>query len=94
MNLIYPYGFTQEELNEEASRCNFHPAIKLALRWLVDDGHLTGAPKSINNNFASVAITCAVDAPDSPQTTLAIHKLIEAKDCAIRGYIESSELRG
>lgn len=84
----YSNGFTPEELHHEALHSDFHPALKAALRWLADDGHLTGTPKAINNRFGHVAIHVAIDSPGSPQSTLAVHKLVEAKDCAIRAWLD------
>lgn len=85
----YPFGYTPDELNQESLQSSFHPALKAALRWLADDGHLTGVTKSINNMFGHVAINVAIDSPGSPQSTLAVHKLVEAKDCAIRAWLDS-----
>lgn len=84
----YQFGFTLEELSNEAERSNFHPGVASALRWLADDGHLPENLRTINNWFGYVGISAAMNAPVSPQTTIAIHKLVEAKDAAIRGYIE------
>lgn len=85
----YQFGFTPEELAKQAKNSNFHPALAQALRWLADDGHLTGTPKTINNMFGRVAINIAIEAPNSPQTTIAVHKLVEAKDAAIRAWLDA-----
>lgn len=85
----YQLGFTPEELEAEAAKSSFHPALKGALRWLADDGHLSDVPKSINNMFGHAAINLAIDCPRSPQATITVHKLVEAKDCAIRAWLET-----
>lgn len=86
---VYPNGYSPEALESEAKSSNFHPALKAALRWLADDGHLTGVPKRINNMYGQVAINTAIDAPNSPQATIAVHKLVEAKDAAIRAWLDA-----
>lgn len=85
----YPHGFTPTDLEFLAEKNNFHPALKAALRWLADDGHLTGALKTVNNMFGYAAINTAEASPQSPQATIAVHKLVEAKDAAIRAWLDS-----
>jgi hypothetical protein len=89
MEIGYPNGYTTEDLEEVSAQGSFHPALKAALRWLADDGHLTGVPKILNNMFGHVAISTAMNAPQSPQSTIAVHKLVEAKDAAIRAWLDS-----
>jgi hypothetical protein len=84
----YSSGFTPDQLALEAGVSNFHPSITAALKWLADDGHLPINLKEINNIFGHVAIIIAMASPQSPQTTIAIHKLVEAKDAAIRGHLD------
>jgi hypothetical protein len=84
----YQFGFTNEELEREAERSNFHPALTAALKWLADDGHLQENLARINNKFGYVAIGVAMASPQSPQTTIAVHKLVEAKDAAVRSFLD------
>lgn len=86
----YPYGYTPEELAHVAQTQQLHPALAGALRWLADDGHLTGMPKSINNRFGNLAINVAINSPNSPQSTIAVNKLVEAKDAAIRAWLDAN----
>lgn len=84
-------GFTKQNLDDMAERHNFHPALKLALRWLVDDGRMPSHLTEIYNQFGDVAMEVAILSPQSPQTTIAVHKLVEAKDASIRAVIEERE---
>jgi hypothetical protein len=85
----HPFGFSVAELVREANRSGFHPALTAKLRWLADDGHLSGTPKLINNSFADLAIRVAVGSPRSPESTVAVTKLVEAKDAAIRSWLDT-----
>lgn len=85
----HPHGFTISELYQEAQISHFHPALRAKLRWLADDGHLSGIPRGINNVFGALAIQVAVTAPQSPETTVAVTKLVEAKDAAIRAWVDT-----
>lgn len=68
-----------------------NPAQKL-LRWF-DTEHLRPELAAIVEPFGLVAKTVA-DATVGPEGTTAVRKLIEAKDCAVRDYIEGKEQRG
>jgi uncharacterized protein YaaQ len=85
-------GFTKYDLEQHAAEGNFHQAVKSALRWLVDDGHLSKEMALINNSYAQVALALAYASPVSQQTTISINKLVEAKDAAIRAVIFQKEV--
>jgi hypothetical protein len=85
-------GFTKEDLDRHAVSGNFHTAVKSALRWLVDDGHLSDWLALINNAYAQIALALAYASPVSQQTTISINKLVEAKDAAIRAVILQKEV--
>lgn len=86
-----PPGFTRSELNAIAAENDFHPAVTQALRWFVDDGHLPYHLASINNRFAKLAMELALAAPKQTQTTNALNRLLESKDCAVRAFIAEEE---
>jgi hypothetical protein len=61
------------------------PAIEHLLRLFVYD-HLPKNLQSISSRFASLATTIAAG-PHNPETTVALRKLLEAKDCAVRAVV-------
>jgi len=46
-------------------------------------------PAEVSKGFADLAHATALRAPNSPETTVAIRKLLEAKDCAVRAVIST-----
>lgn len=84
-------GFSKAQLSAAAEEHNFHPAVVEALRWFVDDGHLPWNLAAINNSFGELAMNLAVAAPRQTQTTHCLHRLTEAKDCAVRAFIREEE---
>ena len=67
-----------------------NPAQKL-LRWFSTE-HLPADVAAIVEPFGLVAKAVA-DATVGPEGTTAVRKLIEAKDCAVRDYIERKDNR-
>jgi len=64
-----------------------HPAINQALKWFECD-HLKPELKMVAGAFKQLAYDLANYAPQSMETTHALRKLIEAKDCAVRAAVE------
>ncbi|MDX2058701.1 MAG: hypothetical protein SFV24_12930 [Gemmatimonadales bacterium] len=65
---------------------NMHPAI-LALLKFFDYKHLPVHLQDVSAPFGSLAQQVAERAPHSPETTVALRKLLEAKDCAVRAVL-------
>jgi hypothetical protein len=65
-----------------------NPAQRL-LRWFATD-HLSPELATVVEPFGLVAKAVA-DRAVGPEGTTAVRKLIEAKDCAVRDYIEGKE---
>lgn len=65
-----------------------NPAQKL-LRWF-DTTHLPPDLAQVVSPFRSLAEAVA-ERCAGPEGTTAVRKLIEAKDCAVRDYIEGKE---
>lgn len=63
-----------------------HPAAKHVLQFFAYD-HLPHRLKQISKPFADLAQQVAETAPDSPETTVALRKLLEAKDAAVRAAL-------
>jgi hypothetical protein len=68
-----------------------NPAQKL-LRWF-DTEHLSDELATVVEPFGLVAKAVA-DRTVGTEGTTAVRKLIEAKDCAVRDYIQGKEQRG
>lgn len=62
-----------------------HPSVQDAMRWLKPNPQLPSHMLAISQHFYDLAEELLRDIDvDSPQLTLALHKLVEAKDCAVR----------
>ena len=63
-----------------------HPAIQHVLKFFKYD-HLPEQLQAVSKDFALLAQTTAERAPDSQETTVALRKLLEAKDAAVRATL-------
>jgi len=63
-----------------------HPSITALLKFFAYT-HLPPHLQEVSAPFGVLAQTVADRAPDSPETTVAIRKLLEAKDCAVRAIL-------
>jgi hypothetical protein len=63
-----------------------HPAIRTALRGFEVE-HLPGDLRPTAQLFRNLALTLAEELPSDPETTIALRKLVEAKDCAVRAIV-------
>ena len=63
-----------------------HPAITHVLQYFKCD-HLPQHLQDVSNPFAELANTVADTNPDSQETTVALRKLLEAKDAAVRAAL-------
>lgn len=61
----------------------FNPAIQHVLKFFAY-AHLPERLQAISAPFAGLANQIAERSPDSPETTVALRKLLEAKDAAVR----------
>lgn len=68
-----------------------HPAISHVLRFFAFD-HLPQHLKEVSMPFAILARQVAERAPDSQETTVALRKLLESKDAAVRSVIPPPDL--
>lgn len=53
--------------------------------------HLPAPLQEVSKPFCELAHKIAKKLPKNPETTTAIRKLLEAKDCAVRGMLFTSE---
>lgn len=63
-----------------------HPSIVSLLKYF-SFAHLPEHLQVVSAPFATLANEVAQRAPDSPETTVALRKLLEAKDCAVRAVL-------
>ena len=63
-----------------------HPAIEHVLRFFAYD-HLPERLQEVSKPFGELAQKCAERAPDNQETTIALRKLLEAKDAAVRAIL-------
>lgn len=64
----------------------FHPAIMHVLGFFTFE-HLPEHLQDISRPFSELAYQCAERAPDNQETTVALRKLLEAKDAAVRAAL-------
>ena len=67
-----------------------HPSTVKLLRWF-DFGHLPPHLQAASEPFADLAMHLVDTLPDSAELTVALRKILEAKDCAVRATIEANE---
>lgn len=63
-----------------------HPAIGHVLKFF-SYAHLPEKLQAVSKPFADLAKEVAERAPDSQETTVALRKLLEAKDAAVRATL-------
>lgn len=64
--------------------------VRDKVRFL-DSGHLRDDIKQIVRPFEKLAIDLLYRVPSSPELTIAVQKLVEAKDQAVRAYLYALE---
>lgn len=63
-----------------------HPSIEHVLKYFAYS-HLSTNLQEVSKPFCELANRVANQSPDSPETTIALRKLLEAKDAAVRAMI-------
>ena len=63
-----------------------HPAIEHVLKFFTCD-HLPDKLKAVSEPFCVLAKQVAERRPDNQETTVALRKLLEAKDAAVRAVL-------
>lgn len=63
-----------------------HPAIEHVLKFFSYE-HLPEHLQEVSRPFGELAQQCAQRAPDSQETNVALRKLLEAKDAAVRAIL-------
>lgn len=68
-----------------------HPAIQNVLRFF-EYGHLPPHLQEVSRPFCELAKVTAERAPDNQETTVALRKLLEAKDAAVRATLPTEKV--
>jgi hypothetical protein len=63
-----------------------HSSEAAVYRWFTY-GHLPERLQAVSQPFEELACHIVNSAPSSPETTVALRKLLEAKDCAVRAAL-------
>lgn len=63
-----------------------HPSTQALLRFFEFE-HLPAPLQAVSRPFCILAYDVAEELPDSPETTVCVRKLLEAKDCAVRAAL-------
>lgn len=70
----------------DGNTCSHHPAVLSVLRFF-EYKHLPPHLQEASRPFCDLAHAVANAAPNSPETTVALRKLLEAKDAAVRSLL-------
>lgn len=65
---------------------SMHPATAHVLKFF-EYTHLPERLQGVSKPFKELAVIVASRVPDSPETTVALRKLLEAKDAAVRATL-------
>jgi hypothetical protein len=72
---------------------NRHPSTQENLRWLIPNPKLPeGTPSIVAAQLGDAGIELARRVKDGPQLTIALQRLIDAKDAAVRQAIADSDV--
>jgi NAD(P)H-dependent FMN reductase len=63
-----------------------HPAVQHVLKFFNYE-HLPERLQAVSKPFADLATQVSEAAPDNQETTVALRKLLEAKDAAVRAVL-------
>lgn len=65
---------------------DYHPAVQHVLEYFTFD-HLPVPLQKVSKPFCELALEIAARSPENPETTVALRKLLEAKDAAVRAAL-------
>jgi hypothetical protein len=71
------------------------PDTREKMRWLFPNPNLpAGTPQVVSAKFYGLGVELALDLNDGPQLTIALQRLIDAKDAAVRQAIADAGAAG
>lgn len=68
-----------------------HESVRQVASWFTYE-HLTGHARVTSEAVCSLAVGMLLTIPDSPELTVGLRKLLEAKDCLVRASIAGEVL--
>lgn len=74
------------EASQTAPAVNRHPSVQGVLQFFAYD-HLPDKLKEVSRPFGVLALQLADTLPQNAELTVALRKLLEAKDCAVRALL-------
>lgn len=78
---------TDEVPQPDAARPAMRPPNAPPIMQFFEYAHLPPKLQVVSEAFATLAWELAANLPDNPQRELALSKLLEAKDCAVRARL-------
>jgi len=75
-----------DETSQPAPELRHIPPVANLLKFFAFD-HLPPKLAAVSGSFCNLAHEMAVNLPDNPEKTVALRKLLEAKDCAVRAVL-------
>ena len=63
-----------------------HPAVQDLLRFF-EGGHLSSELQPVSREYRNLALWTVENTPSCAEQTVALRKLLEAKDCAVRASL-------
>lgn len=72
--------------SSSSNRVPKHPSVEHVIQFF-EFGHLPEPLRAVSLGFAALATKVANNAPDDPETTVALRKLLESKDAAVRAMV-------
>lgn len=68
-----------------------HESTRQVAQWFTYD-HLPNHLATVSKMYADLAEGLILTTPDSPELTVALRKLLESKDCAVRAKVAAVKL--
>ena len=78
-------------MTETIERPPLNPAVAHVAQFF-SYAHLPPHLREVSRKFADLADYCVDNLPSNPELTVALRKLLEAKDCAVRTLVASPPL--
>lgn len=75
----------EKQIETAVGDSQYHPSVKAIIRFFEWE-HLPKHLQEVSKPFGALAKTIA-DRPNNPETTVAMRKLLEAKDAAVRAVL-------
>jgi hypothetical protein len=80
---------TRDVIKQELRAQGRHQGTVAVAQWFCWDHLPEGDARQVSREVASLARSMTGFLPDSPELTVALRKLLEAKDCIVRATLEA-----